>query len=223
MKFYRNFADILENVENFQIFWIFLIFLSKIPDLKFCKNSDRTLIGIVRLVRSLADRTFQLRREQQTEASRIDALAAKLDIEADKVVGAQVQDTAKQVWAQHKRQNLYLAWILSRLKSCTFLAGSFSAVSKWNFARKYAFDSIFQALQDLHTFAPLQSQNFSKKIGLKNQQFSWKFRKHFANVAKSENFAKFQNVQLDNLADFGRCCKTRIFLQRSAPIQPKTN
>ena len=28
---------------------------------------------------------------------------------------------------------------------------------------KYAFDSIFQALQDLHPFAPLQSQNFSKK------------------------------------------------------------
>ena len=46
---------------------------------------------------------------------------------------------------------------------CKFLAGSFSAVSKRNFARKYAFDSIFQALQDLHTFAPLQSQNFSKK------------------------------------------------------------
>ena len=46
---------------------------------------------------------------------------------------------------------------------CKFLAGSFSAVSKRNFARKYAFDSIFQALQDLHTFAPLQSQMFSKK------------------------------------------------------------
>ena len=44
-----------------------------------------------------------------------------------------------------------------------FLAGSFSAVSKPNFARKYAFDSIFQALQDLHPFAPLQSQNFRKK------------------------------------------------------------
>ena len=29
-----------------------------------------------------------------------------------------------------------------------------------DFASKYAFDSIFQALQDLHTFAPLQSQNF---------------------------------------------------------------
>ena len=58
-------------------------------------------------------------------------------------------------------------------KFCKFLAGSFSAVSKRNFARKYAFDSIFQALQDicqdLHTFAPLQSQKFSKKIRLKNQ------------------------------------------------------
>jgi len=32
------------------------------------------------------------------------------------------------------------------------------------------FDSIFQALQDLHPFAPLLSQNFRKKIGLKNQQ-----------------------------------------------------
>jgi hypothetical protein len=46
---------------------------------------------------------------------------------------------------------------------CKFLAGSFSAVSKRIFARKYAFDSIFQALQDLHTFAPLQSQYFRKK------------------------------------------------------------
>ena len=34
---------------------------------------------------------------------------------------------------------------------------------KTKFARKYAFDSFLQALQDLHTFAPLQSQNFSKK------------------------------------------------------------
>ena len=59
-------------------------------------------------------------------------------------------------------------------KICKILAGSFSVVSKRNFARKYAFDSIFQALQDLHPFAPLQSQNFRKKIGLKNQQFLWK-------------------------------------------------
>ena len=43
-------------------------------------------------------------------------------------------------------------------------------------ARKYAFGSIFQALQDLHTFAALEStaaiSKFSQKIGLKNQQVS---------------------------------------------------
>ena len=77
-------------------------------------------------------------------------------------------------------------------KFCKFLAGSFSAVSKRNFARKYAFDSIFQALQDLHPFAPLQSQNFRKKIGLKNCEFrkiSENFRK-FSILANSTNFLK---------------------------------
>ena len=58
---------------------------------------------------------------------------------------------------------LGLAKLGKLAKFCKFLAGSFSAVSKRIFARKYAFDSIFQALQDLHPFAPLQSQNFRKK------------------------------------------------------------
>ena len=38
-----------------------------------------------------------------------------------------------------------------------------------------------------------------------------------------QNSAKFQNFQLDNLVDFEKCCKTRICLQRSAPVQPKTS
>ena len=38
-----------------------------------------------------------------------------------------------------------------------------------------------------------------------------------------QNFAKFQNFQLDNLVDFEKCCKTRIYLQKSVPIQPKTS
>ena len=37
------------------------------------------------------------------------------------------------------------------------------------------------------------------------------------------NFAKIQKIQLDNLVDFEKCCKTRICLQRSVPIQPKTS
>ena len=36
-------------------------------------------------------------------------------------------------------------------------------------------------------------------------------------------FAKFQKFQLDNLVDFEKFCKTRIYLQGSAPIQPKTS
>ena len=38
-----------------------------------------------------------------------------------------------------------------------------------------------------------------------------------------QNFVKFQKFQLDNLVDFEKCCKTRIVLQKSAPIQPKTS
>merc|ERR1712100_265649 len=73
-------------------------------------------------------------------------------------------------------------------KFCKFLAGSFSAVSKRNFATKYAFDSIFQALQDLHPFAPLQSQNFRKNRFEKSDKISIfceivKLSKKFANVA----------------------------------------
>ena len=38
-----------------------------------------------------------------------------------------------------------------------------------------------------------------------------------------QNFAKFQKFRQDNLVDFEKCCKTRICLQRSVPIQPKTS
>ena len=71
-------------------------------------------------------------------------------------------------------------------KFCKFLAGSFSAVSKRNFARKYAFDSIFQALQDLHPFAPLQSQNFRKKSVWKNSNF----RENSAKFCKCRKICK---------------------------------
>ena len=43
------------------------------------------------------------------------------------------------------------------------------------------------------------------------------------NLQSELNDAKFQKFQLDNLVDFEKCCKTRIYLQRSAPIQPKTS
>ena len=36
-----------------------------------------------------------------------------------------------------------------------------------------------------------------------------------------QNFVKFQKFQLENLVDFEKCCKTRIYLQKSASIQPR--
>ena len=40
---------------------------------------------------------------------------------------------------------------------------------------------------------------------------------------KLQNFAKFPKFQLDTLVDSEKCCQTRIYLQRSAPIQLKTS
>ena len=38
-----------------------------------------------------------------------------------------------------------------------------------------------------------------------------------------QKFANFQKIQLDYLVDFEKCCKTRIYLQRSASIQTKAS
>ena len=38
-----------------------------------------------------------------------------------------------------------------------------------------------------------------------------------------QNLAIFQKLQLANLVDFEKCCKTQILLQNSEPIQPKTS
>ena len=67
--------------------------------------------------------------------------------------------------------------------------GSFSAVSTATIARKDAFCSIFQNLQDLHAFAPLGT-HFLKKI-LQNFQ---KFIKIFENFEILENFLTFFKI-----------------------------
>ena len=42
-------------------------------------------------------------------------------------------------------------------------------------------------------------------------------------MCKCCKICQISKNQLDNLVDFEKCCKTRIYLQRSAPIQPKTS
>ena len=50
-----------------------------------------------------------------------------------------------------------------------------------------------------------------------------KISKNLQMLQNLQNVARFQKFQLDNLVDFEKCCKTRIFLQKSVPIQPKTS
>ena len=81
---------------------------------------------------------------------------------------------------------------------------SFSAVSAPIFATKYAFCSIFQNLPDYVTEIFEVWQIFCKiNLNLQNCQIS--------------------KLQLENLVDLNKCGKTRIYLQRSVPIQPKTS
>ena len=94
---------------------------------------------------------------------------------------------------------------------------------KTKFCKKICVRQHFSSSTRFASFCTAAISKFSQKIGLKNQQFSWKFSKKVANVAKFGKFAKFQKLQLDNLVDFEKCCKTRIYLQKSVPIQPKTS
>ena len=111
-------------------------------------------------------------------------------------------------------------------KICNFLAGSFSAVSKPNFTREYAFCSIFQNLPDSQAeifeiwqnFAKFLTFAFFKFFLLKFHRNCWFFKPIFC-----ENF-EIAAVQKDaNLVELEKCCRTHIDLQNLASIQPRTS
>ena len=59
-------------------------------------------------------------------------------------------------------KNAFFTAKICIFQNLTTLDGSFSAVSTPLIARVGAFVRIFQNLEDLHSFAPLQTQNFTK-------------------------------------------------------------
>ena len=83
------------------------------------------------------------------------------------------------------------------------LSGSFSAVSKPNFASKYSLESSWRDLQDLHAFAPLRPQyfsNFSSKFfGVFEIRHAEKF--NFCQISSwfSLIFMKFHRIFSDFL------------------------
>ena len=89
-------------------------------------------------------------------------------------------------------QGLGLAELGKLANFCKFLAGSFSAVSKRNFARKYAFDNIFQAL--LHRCnLNILAKNRSEKSAIP-VKFQPNFCKFFASVAKFAEVCEISNI-----------------------------
>ena len=94
---------------------------------------------------------------------------------------------------------------------------------KTKFCKKICVRQHFSRSTRFASFCTAAISKFSQKIGLKNQQFSWNFSKILHVLQNLQNFAIIQKLQLDNLVDFETCCKTRIFLQKSVPIQPKTS
>ena len=84
-----------------------------------------------------------------------------------------------------RRNSQRKAAALNMWKLNQTLSGSFSAVSKPNFASKYSLESSWRDLQDLHAFAPLRPQYFSK--------FSSNFLAFSKlDILKSLNFFKFR-------------------------------
>ena len=80
-------------------------------------------------------------------------------------------------------------------KNLQIFSGLFLGCIKTKFCKQICVWQHFQALQDLQTFAPLQSRNnFSKTIGLKNQQLI--FCENSAKFCKSLccKFAKFCQI-----------------------------
>ena len=111
------------------------------------------------------------------------------------------------------------------------LEGSFSAVSKPNFASKYAFES---SRRDLHNalLCTAPKSHFFQKISricqnlrkfseiLRNSQF---FKLLIFQTVFCEKF-EIAAVQKDaNLVELEKCCQTHILLQNFVLIQPRTS
>ena len=148
------------------------------------------MVRMVRMVRSLADRTFQPRRRCWTATTSSPSRTRRCGSTRR---SSRRRRTCRGTWAP--RVSLLVSKISkidkfckNLAKFCKFLAGSFSAVSKRNFARKYAFDSIFQALQDLRCILLHRCNlNFFAKNRFEKLRISqnfWKFSQILANSVK---------------------------------------
>ena len=79
------------------------------------------------------------------------------------------------------------ARLITSFKNFQIFGGLVLGCIKTKFCKKICVWQHFSSSTRFASFCTAAISKFSQKIGLKNQQFSWKFSKNFANVAK---FAK---------------------------------
>ena len=141
----------------------------------------------------------QLRRSTKLEAAVLDPTASEYSLE-------DIQNTFAKVIIGCTVGAVVCRALVLRGGGVIFcyLSISFSAVSRPNFTSKYSFFSIFQDLQDPHTFAPLHIQNLQifSNFSLKNNEFS-RFFQIFGEICLNLHF--FAEIFTDFYRNCGKC------------------
>ena len=139
------------------------------------------MVRMVRMVRSLADRTFQLwyfvgrpwmQHQDRRSALSSGTLRRRTPLPYSWRPNHR-RSSARRWWNKQLGSN-FVFWMLGSPETSR---GAFSAVPKPIFASKYSLESSWRDLQDLHSFAPLRPENvseFSSRIVLIFQRFSRK-------------------------------------------------
>ena len=101
------------------------------------------------------------------------------------------------------------------------LDGSFSSVSRPIFAPKYLFFSIFRDLQDLHTSAPLQIQNFRKFSSIFFRIFQKKITNSYEFISLGSEIRNFSDRILRIFVGISRNLSEFQFMKFSEFFQKK--
>ena len=125
-----------------------------------------------------------------------------------------------------RRRSFVDAMAGARFACLQTLEGSFSAVSKPNFASKYAFESSRRDLHNALLCSAPKSHFFLKHARF--CQILRNFAKFWKKLGKNsaifnENFEIRERCKGVHCVDLGESFPTSIYLQKSASIQPRTS
>ena len=85
---------------------------------------------------------------------------------------------------------------------------------KTKFCKKICVRQHFSSSTRFASFCTAAISKFSQKIGLKKQQFSWKFSKNFANVAKFAKYCQISKISAWESGRFWKMLQNAYFLAK---------